>query len=432
MVGLAIWTTILSPAPVKPPLGASAAPKSSPAAGAGAGAPSEGGGGAEARKMIDDLERKAKDNPKDVETWNKLGLVYVLAAQRDPTFYPQARAAFEHVLELDPKQSVALRGMANVHHGRGEYRKSIEYYDRYLAEQPADDAVRTEMGTACLSAGDVAKARGIFEAVLKKTPTHLEAQYFLGKALLQQGDEAAAIAALRQARTLAGDDGARQQIDSDIASITGEKPTPTPTASAASTPLQRDLEQALRSAPIMGERLQRVEWTAPTTARAVVAQFPMSGMPAEVRDKFVTRMEGLLGVARDRASSSDAIRIDLVDADTQTVMATLNAAGSPTGNQPTRTATAGATPFQTAVETAFRAAPIMGERISAFEWTSPTAARVRVQNFPMAGMPDAVREKFTTRLTDALKQAGTQHAVSGARVELVDQATDSVMATITL
>src|SRR5262249_40658740 len=139
VVGLAIWTAILSPAPSKPPLGPAAA-KAAPEM-ADTGAPAAQPPNAEARKMMDDLERKAKASPNDAQAWNKLGLVYVLAAERDPSYYPQARSAFEHVLEIDPTDGVALRGLANVHHGRGEYKKAIEYYDRYLTQQPDDDAV---------------------------------------------------------------------------------------------------------------------------------------------------------------------------------------------------------------------------------------------------------------------------------------------------
>lgn len=458
VVGLGIWTAILSPAPVKAPLGASAAPK-----GGGAPQPSgdfgpddgdgDGGGdtGAQTRKLIDDLDRKAKADPKDIETWNKLGLVYVLAAQRDPSFYPQARTTFEHVLEVDPKQTVALRGLANVHHGRGEYRKAIEYYERYLAEKTDDDAVRAEMGTAYLSAGDVAKARSIYEAVLAKTPSHLEAQYFLAKAMLQQGDEKAALAAFKKARDLASDDAARRQIDTDIASITGEAPAARPAANAApgspsSTPLQQEVEKALRAAPIMGERMVRLEWTGPVTARAVVTRFPMSGMPPEVREKFLGRLNEQLKGAQQRAGGTDVVRVDITDDATQETMATLStgspaetppavapaAAPAPVAPKPAAPAADGAvrTPFQTEVEKALREAPIMGDRIVSIDWPDAFTGRAVVANFPMAAMPEAVRDKFTTRIRDAVALAQTHNRVSGGRVELVDQASQAVMATI--
>ena len=90
------------------------------------------------------------------------------------------------------------------------------------------------------------------------------------------------------------------------------------------------------------------------------------------------------------------------------------------------------TPFQGAVEQAFRTHPIMGPRIVRFEWTAPAAGRVLVQNFPMEGMPAAVREKFAGRLGDELRNAAAAHPVGGpVRVEIADVATGTVMATIT-
>src|SRR5262249_21495099 len=47
-------------------------------------------------------------------------------------------------------------------------------------------------------------------------------------------------------------------------------------------------------------------------------------------------------------------------------------------------------PFQRAVEEAFRAHQIMGPRIVGFTWSAPGTGKVMVANFPMSGMPDAV------------------------------------------
>src|SRR5947209_8256547 len=89
------------------------------------------------------------------------------------------------------------------------------------------------------------------------------------------------------------------------------------------------------------------------------------------------------------------------------------------------------TPFQAAVEQAFRTHPIMGPRIVRFEWTTPGAGRVLVQNFPMEGMPPAVREKFTGRLADELRSAAGAHPVDGpVRVEIADLATGTVMVAV--
>src|SRR5439155_8458074 len=88
--------------------------------------------------------------------------------------------------------------------------------------------------------------------------------------------------------------------------------------------------------------------------------------------------------------------------------------------------------FQAAVETAFRASPIMGGRIVRFEWSGPAAARTVVRNFPMDAMPTDVREKFTARLAQEVRTAQAAHPVDGpVRIELADEASGKVMATVT-
>jgi len=91
----------------------------------------------------------------------------------------------------------------------------------------------------------------------------------------------------------------------------------------------------------------------------------------------------------------------------------------------------GPTPFQGAVEQAFRASPIMGPRIVRFEWTAPASGRVMVRDFPMEGMPPAVRDKFTARLAAELRSAAGAHPVDGpVRVEIADLASGTIMATV--
>jgi cytochrome c-type biogenesis protein CcmH/NrfG len=105
--------------------------------------------------------------------------------------------------------------------------------------------------------------------------------------------------------------------------------------------------------------------------------------------------------------------------------------GKPPATAPAVEAAAGTrSPFQAAVEDAFRAHPIMGPRIARFEWPAAGSGRVVVENFPMAAMPPAVREKFLSRLTDNIRAARESHPVDGAiQVEIAD-ASGSVMATV--
>jgi hypothetical protein len=73
----------------------------------------------------------------------------------------------------------------------------------------------------------------------------------------------------------------------------------------------------------------------------------------------------------------------------------------------------------------------MGERIVRVDWRGPAEARVMVQGFPMDGMPEAVRDKFTARLTEELRAAAQANPAGGAvKVEIADAGAGRVMATV--
>ena len=98
---------------------------------------------------------------------------------------------------------------------------------------------------------------------------------------------------------------------------------------------------------------------------------------------------------------------------------------------PPPVAAAPRTPFQSDVEKAFRGHQIMGPRIVRFEWTTPGTGRVLVQNFPMAAMPDEVKQKFTGRLADVLRDAAKAHPPGDpVKVDIADASSGDTMATI--
>ncbi len=336
--GLAIWTSILSPAQTKSL--ASNRPSSAPPAGAAAGTASDLPEGhpkvalpTEVKSFITDLAAKAKDHPTDVDTWSKLAQVDYRAAQLDPTYYPEALHAFEHVLELDPKNADALRGVANVHYDRDEYKEAVPFYERFLAVKPDDASARTDLGTMYLYAGDPTRAVATYKDVLKQNPSFLQAHYNLGVTYHQQGDDAAATAELQTARGLATDDSVRKQIDGMLATLAGggspaagaaaAPAAAAPSGDGARSPFQQAVEKALRGHPILGPRIVRFEWSGPGAGRVVVENFPMQGMPPAVRDKFTSHMGEELRSAQSANPVDGPVRLDVADAASGSVMATL-------------------------------------------------------------------------------------------------------------
>ncbi len=321
LAGLAVWTFILTPATPHPgPGGASGTPP-----GRAASAPATRVElPAEVRSFITDLAGKAKEKPEDVETWLRFAQVNARAAQLDTAYQPEAIQAFQHVLDMDPKNAEALRGLANVHYDRDDHEKAIPVYEQYLALRPDDLSARTDLGTMYLYAGQPDRAIATYQDVIKANPSFLQAHYNLAVTYHGQGNDEGALKELQVARGLATEDGVRKQIDDMIASLEGKSPPAEPAAvDRGRAPFQAAVEQAFRASPIMGARIVRFEWTAPGSGRAVVRNFPMEAMPPEVRDKFTTRLREEIRTAKGAHPVDGPVRVEVADDASGKVMATI-------------------------------------------------------------------------------------------------------------
>jgi hypothetical protein len=84
------------------------------------------------------------------------------------------------------------------------------------------------------------------------------------------------------------------------------------------------------------------------------------------------------------------------------------------------------------VEAIFRDHPIVGPKLDRVEWPSDDRARVLLREFPMEAMPPFVRDKFTDRIRNGVRDSKARHQTSvPITVELVDAASGQVMETIT-
>jgi tetratricopeptide (TPR) repeat protein len=322
-IGLVLWVTLLRPAaePGRLPL----APKNTPApsgnGSSGASLPTDHPPidiPAEVRTFIADLEGKAAVAPRDLETWKNLAQVQYRAGQIDKSYLEKAESSFRHALEIDAKDLDALRGLANVYFDRDDYARAIEWYSRYLKIEPDDPNVRTDLGTMHLYSGQIDAAVREYEKVIAADPKFYQAYFNLGIAKVRQGESAGALEALQKAKSLAPDDATRTQIQAMIDRASGAA-----AGSAGGDGFQQKIEQSLRSHPIAGPKVVRVEWSAPREGRVVFADFPMEAMPEFVRTKFLDRLKTELGEASRASGGEGGARLDLVDRDSSRVMATV-------------------------------------------------------------------------------------------------------------
>lgn len=289
----------------------------------------------EAKKILAELADTATASPQDVNAWKKLAQAQFRTSQLDASYRSAALSSFKHVLELVPNDIEALRGVGNVYYDLEEFAKAKEYYEKYLALNPDDASVRTDLGTMYLYSNDSDRAISEYQTVIAKKPDFFQAYFNLGVAYHEKGDLAKAKEALTKAKSLTTDQAVRNQIDQVFAQFSGTPstaqaaPPPAPLEQPVQidpslSPFQQAVEKLFRSHDIMGPRINRIEWSTPTEARVLMQNFPMSAMPPEVRERFLGKLRTLIGEAKNANGVSGTAKVELIDADSQQVMETLN------------------------------------------------------------------------------------------------------------
>src|ERR1039458_80711 len=163
--------------------------------------------------LVAKAEKQAQARPKDIAVWNRLGDVAFRSAAFDPANDDKAREAFAHVLELDPDNLDALRGLGNVSFDQRRVDKAIAAYQQYLGRKPRDVQVLTDLGTMYMAQHNSHDAIARYAAALSPEPGFFPAPFNLAVAYLLLNDTPHAREALSRARSLAPGEAARTRID---------------------------------------------------------------------------------------------------------------------------------------------------------------------------------------------------------------------------
>lgn len=278
------------------------------------------------KRRVAEMAAKAEASPQDLGTWKELAQVQFRASQIDSSYRTAALTSYQHILELAPNDLEALRGVGNVYYDLEEYAKAIEYYQKYLALQPEDSATRTDMGTMYLYGGDPDRAIAEYQAVVAQNPTFFQAHFNLGIAYQEKGEREKAIQALTRAKEVTSSPEVRQRVDQILAQISsGTKPASGPTPEGATlSPFQRAVEEIFRGHESMGPKVSRMAWSSPTQGIVYLRDFPMSGMPSEVRERFLGKLRTKINEVKVLHSVEGEVKIDMVDATAGEILETIS------------------------------------------------------------------------------------------------------------
>ena len=286
----------------------------------------------EAVAFLKELAATAEAAPKDLEAWQKLARARYRAALVDSKYVEDAKAALAHVLELDPDNLEAVRTRGNLAYDTRDYKSAESYFGRYLELDPGDPSVKTDLASSLLFQGERERAKKVYREVIARNPDFVQAHLNLGIALHADGDREGSKAELQAALERAKSPEEKAQVERVIAlaeqraagTAATSKPTAVAAKSNASGPFQLGAEQLLRGHPIVGPKIESVDWRGPSSAVVMLRSFPMQQMPPVMRNRFKSRInESLAKLAADN-KVGEAIDIELADAATKEKMDTLD------------------------------------------------------------------------------------------------------------
>ncbi len=154
------------------------------------------------QKALDTMHGLLAKHPDQIGSWMLLGMI-----EDKLKDYKAARDAYEKVLALDPKKSVALNNLAYIYSEHDELDKGYELARRARELLPYDSSTADTLGWILYKKGDYAQASGLLGESAAQQPGEPDIQLHLGLTLYMLGDEAGARTALQnalQAKSLLG------------------------------------------------------------------------------------------------------------------------------------------------------------------------------------------------------------------------------------
>jgi len=144
---------------------------------------------------VAEFQKALELDPAETNVLNSLGVCWSHLGQPE-----KALACFEKVRQIDPAEAMAWYniGLVKVMGGQD---KALALADFEQADRLAADVfeIKLQIGTLCLGAKDLARARAFLESAVALKPASALAQRLLGQCLEQSGLALEAVAALRKA-----------------------------------------------------------------------------------------------------------------------------------------------------------------------------------------------------------------------------------------
>lgn len=161
----------------------------------------EPGPNGELRRIVGELTSRVRNEPEDIDAWNRLGVIWKQLQQ-----YPASEGAFRRVIYIEPENEFA----------RVELAETLLYASSRAQLPP--------------------ESRELLDSVLADNPDNQKALWLAGLGAFHEGDERRALGLWTRLRDLLPEGNVRQRVNEQIAQI-ADAPEPEPAAESASAPV---------------------------------------------------------------------------------------------------------------------------------------------------------------------------------------------------
>ncbi len=137
--------------------------------------------------VFEEVKKKLKDNPSDVDLWYHLGDLYDRSGM-----YAEAIEAFKKVVELKPDMGYAYFKMGTAYNRIDRPEEAIKSFKKAIKLMPDYAVAYNNLAVAYGKVGKVTEEINALEKAIKLRPRYGTARYNLGIAYLKKGDRVSA------------------------------------------------------------------------------------------------------------------------------------------------------------------------------------------------------------------------------------------------
>lgn len=255
---------------------------------------------------IETLKENLKKDPKN-EMLN-LELAFSLVKKGfdsgDTQFIMQAVQTFRDVLDINPKNTDALLGLASLCVQSGVYDKAILYYQKYLEQRPDDLQAKTDYAMATFKIGNLEQGDKLITEVLKVDNKFFPAYAVGAIAFAQSGDKEKSNSYYEKAKEFAPSKEVLASLDQFI-SIGPESP-------------QDKILSYFTNHQIIGPKLADSKWVDENTLELSMKDFPVEQMPPFAKAAFISKAQAEI------AKNQVTVKVVLRDIDSGKELLTIN------------------------------------------------------------------------------------------------------------